>query len=150
MQPQMKQFLTRMTLFATVLLAICTFARSASAQTQFQGRCTLLYAAHWGKAVLPVGDFLLTFTRMDGVAMLLVQDAKSGRYVANEPVNITEESTKSGSALLIGTRAGQRIVHSIRIAELGQVFVYDPALAHGHTVEEVHNTQAVPVSAAKK
>jgi hypothetical protein len=137
-------------LLATVLLAICSFARPANAQAQFQGRFTLPYAAHWGKAVLPAGDFLLTFTRFEGTAMLVVQDAKSGRYIADEPINITEESTKGQSALLIGTRAGQRIVHSLRIAELGQVFVYDSALAHEYAVQEAHQTQAVPVSMAKK
>jgi hypothetical protein len=150
MKPQMKQFVTRVSLFAILLLAICSFARPANAQAEFQGRFTLPYAAHWGKAVLPAGDFLLTFTRFEGTAMLLVQDAKSGRYVANEPVNITEESTKSGSALLIGTRAGQRIVQSLRIAELGRVFVYEPELASGHTVEEANRTQVVPISTAKK
>jgi hypothetical protein len=150
MKPQMKQFVTSVSLFATLLLAICSFARPANAQTEFQGRFTLPYAAHWGKAVLPAGDFLLTFTRFHDSAMLLVQDAKSGRHIADEPINVTEESTKGRSALLIGTRAGQRIVHSVRIFELGQVFVYDPALAHGRAAGEANRIQVVPLSVAKK
>jgi hypothetical protein len=100
--------------------------------------------------VLPAGDFLLTFTRVSGYTMLVVQDAKRGRYIAYENLGIREDSTKGGSALLIGTRGGQRIVHSLRIAELGQVFVYDRALAREHAVQEARQRQAVPVSVAKK
>jgi hypothetical protein len=144
------RYATRVTLFATVLMAICSFARPANAQERFQGRFTLPYETHWGPAVLPPGDFLFTFAPVGGSTMLVVQDANSRRIVAHEPVSITDKSTEAGSALLIGTRAGQRIVHSLRIAELGEVFVYDPELARGHAVQEAHQTQAVPVSVAKK
>jgi hypothetical protein len=41
-------------------------------------------------------------------------------------------------------------VHSLRIAELGEVFVYDPDLAHGRVVEEARKTEDVPVVVAKK
>jgi hypothetical protein len=144
------RYATRVTLFATVLLAICSFARPANAQEMFQGRFTLPFEAHWSQAVLPAGDYLLTFTRLVGSAMLVVEDASSRRIVAYEPVKITDDSTQGGSALLVGTRAGQRIVHSLRIAELGQVFVYDRALAREYALQEAHQTQAIPVSMAKK
>jgi hypothetical protein len=143
------RYATRVALFATVLLAICSLARPANAQEIFQGKFTLPYETHWGKAVLPPGNFLFTFTGGSST-MLVVQDANSRRILAYEPVNITDKSTKGGSALLIATRAGQRIVQSLRIAELGQVFVYDPALARKYAVEEAHQTHAVPVSVAKK
>jgi hypothetical protein len=79
--------------------------------------------------------------------MLVIRNAKSLRFAAFESVNIREDSAKGESALLIGTRGGKRIVHSLRIAELGQVFVYDRALTRA--VEEAQ-TQGVPVVVAQK
>jgi hypothetical protein len=144
------RYATRVTLIATMLLAICSFTRPANAQERFQGRFTLPFEARWGQAVLPAGDFLLTFTQVGGSRMLVVEDAKSGRYIAFESLGSRKDNTKGESALLIGTRAGQRIIHSLRIAELGQVFVYDPALAREYAVQEARQTKAIPVSVAKK
>jgi len=127
-------------LLATVLLATCLSASSARAQSTFEGKFTLPYEAHWGQAVLPAGDYLLSITTTGNPAMVVIQDAKSHRcYAPGE------------SALLIGTRGTQRVIHSLRVAELGVVFVSDPALAHGRTVrEEARETQVVPVLQAKK
>jgi hypothetical protein len=144
------RYATRVTLFATVLLAICLFVRPANAQERFQGRFTLPFEAHWGQVVLPPGDFLLTFTQLGRSTVLVIQDAKSRRSIAYESLNVPVDSSKGESALLIGYRGGQRIVHTLRIAELGQVFVYDRALAREYAVQEARQTQAVPVSMAKK
>lgn len=143
MKPTTRRYASRVGLFATILLAICSFARPINSQVLYHGTLTLPYQTRWGKAVLPADEFLLTFTRFEGAAMLLVQDAKSGRYIADEPLNITEYSTKGQSALLIGTRGAVN-------CSLGQIFVCDRELARGHAVQEARQTQAVPVSVAKK
>jgi hypothetical protein len=59
--------------------------------------------------------------------------------------NITQDDTTGGSALLIGQRGKQSVIYSFRVAEVSQVFVYDPALAHGRGVLEADNSETVPV-----
>jgi hypothetical protein len=140
---------TRLTLFAAILLAITLLAGSANAQSLFKGKFTLQHETRWGQAVLPAGDYILTFD--DHLSnMLLVRDAKSLHRVAYVPANNRQDSTGGASALLITVRGSQQVVHSFRIAELGQVFVYDRSLANGREVEEARQTRSVPVIVAKK
>ncbi|MGH9715628.1 MAG: hypothetical protein ACRD4R_02710 [Candidatus Acidiferrales bacterium] len=137
------------TLLTAVLLASCVFASVAHGQGEVRGKFTLPYTAHWGLAVLPAGNYVLTFTT-DARQMIEIRNAKSGRLVAFEPMSIRDDSDHGGSALLIGTRGNQRVVYALRIAELQQVFFYDRALSHARNVEEAHATQAVPILVAEK
>jgi hypothetical protein len=141
---------TRATLFAAALLASCLFASLANAQAGMQGKFTLPYETHWGQAVLPAGDYQLRFT-LDGSGstMLVIRNAKTLRIVAFESANIREDSANDQSALLIATRGERHFVHSLRISEVGQVFVYDRELARA-AEEEARKAQAVPVIVAKK
>jgi hypothetical protein len=148
MKSRFIRYITKATLCAAVLLATGWFAQPANAQVGFRGKFTLPYEARWGQAVLPPGDYQLTFD--SDRSMLVIRDANSLRLVAFEPVKIREDSTDGGSALLIWTRGTQRVVYSLRIAELGQAFVYERPPAHGRAAEEARQTQAVPVVVAKK
>ena len=150
MKARIVRHITKATLYAAVLLAGCLFGSPANAQSDFQGNFTLQSETHWGRAVLPVGDYVLTFTHDNMPPMLVIRDAKSRLVVAYESVDIRERSTKGESALLISTRGKQRVVQSLQIAELGQMFVYDRAVRPGRTVEEARQTQVVPVLVAKK
>jgi len=141
---------TKMTLLATVLLATCSFASPASAQSAFRGKFTLPQQTHWGTAMLPAGEYVLALSQGTGSTMVVIRDAKSGNAVAFEASAIADHSGKGETALLISNRGEQRVVHSLRVAQLGEVFIYDPALARGRAVEEARNTAAVPVVAAKK
>jgi hypothetical protein len=138
---------TRLTLFAAALLATSLFAGTANAQS-FKGKFTLTHETHWGQAVLPAGDYLLSFDNHIS-NLLVVRDAKSGRGVAYEPINNRQDSKAGGSALLIGTRGSQQVVHSFRVAELGETFIYDRPLAR-RAVEEANNTATVRVLEARK
>ncbi len=145
--------ITKMTLLGIAAAAVYLSASVVAAQSvPFRWEFTLPYEAHWGRATLPSGDYVLTFeyVTMHEPPTAVVRDAKSLRIVAYEPLGIREDSTKGDSALLIATRRGRRIIHSLRIAQLGQVFVYDPALAHAHVVEQVGDTPVVPVVVAEK
>ncbi len=140
---------TRLTLFAAALLATALFAGSANAQSPFKGKFTLQHETRWGRAVLPAGHYIVTFDNHLS-KMLIIRDAKTLHAVAYEPINNAQDSTEGESALLIGVRGSQQVVHSFRLAELGQTFIYDPALANGRAVEEARQAQAVPVIVAKK
>jgi hypothetical protein len=138
-------------LFASVLLAVCLSAIPANAQSVFKGDFTLLQKTYWGDAVLPVGDYQLSVTTTGLPSMLIVRDAVSGKKVAMLAPQTREQSTTGESALLIGTRGGRQVIHSLRVAELGLVFISDPALAHGRGAStEAGKAQAVPVIVAKK
>ena len=138
---------TPLTLFAAALLATTLFAGTANAQSQFKGKFTLQHETRWCQAVLPAGHYTLTFD--DKISnMLVIRDAKSLHRVAYVPANIKQDSASGQSALLIAVRGSQQTVHSLRIAELGQVFVYDRTLARA--AEEARQTQDIPVIVAKQ
>lgn len=140
---------TGWTLFAAALLASALFAGSANAQSSLKGKFTLQHETRWGQAVLPAGNYLISFdNHMSN--MLVVRDAKTRHAVAYEPINNVQDSTEGESALLIAVRGSQQVVHSFRLAELGQTFIFDRELANRREVEEARQSQAVPVIVAKK
>lgn len=142
--------ITKVTLLAVTLGATLLFASAANAQfSTVEGRFTLPYEAHWGHAVLPPGNYQLTFTDNNTSPMLVIRDTKNLRVVAFEPIQ-NREGSKGESALLIASRGKQHVVQSLRIAELGEAFVYERQPAPGRTAEEARNTEAVPVIVAKK
>jgi hypothetical protein len=149
MKPNITRNATRLTLFAAALLATSLFAGTANAQSPFKGKFTLTHETRWGQAVLPAGHYTLTFDNHIS-NLLVVRDATSLRPVALEPTNNRQDSGKGGSALLIGGRGSHPVVYSLRLAELGETFIYDPALANRSAVEEAREAQAVPVIVAKK
>ena len=145
MKSKITQYATRAAVLAAVLLIGGLFGSVANAQS-FQGKFALPYAAQWGKATLQPGDYLLTFYG-EGT-MLVIRDAKSQRVVAFEPINDREDCGKGGSVLIIGTSGEQRVVRSLRIAELGEAYVYSRPSAR--EMEEARHTSAVPIVVAEK
>ena len=150
MKPKIVRHITKVTLFAAVFLAACLLGRPAYAQSQIQGSFTLSHETRWGQAVLPPGDYQLRFVINNGGPMLVIRDAKSRLVVAYESLDIRESSTTGESAILIGRRGNQQVVQSLRIAELGESFVYERPPAHGRAGEEARKTQVVPVLVAKQ
>lgn len=132
------------------LLVAGIFASPARAQSDFQGKFTFPYEVQWGKAVLPAGNYVLTFDRGMAGTMLVVSDANSRWNVAFEPINIHEDSAKADSELLITVLGRKHVVRSLTITELGQTFVYPAGRAFRHAIEEARVTQKVPILAAKK
>jgi len=136
-------------LLAAALLAGGLFSGGVSAQAGFQGKFTLSHETRWGQAVLPPGDYAVTFDNHDA-SILVIRDAKSRRTVAYESVNVREDASEGESALVIGVRRNQRVVNSLRIAELGETFVYQRPPAHSREAEEARQTETVPVLLAQK
>ena len=132
-----------------VLVMACLFGSPARAQAGFQGKFTLPYEVQWGKATLPAGDYVINYAG-PGMPMFVVRDAHSFKTVAFERVVNREDCASGTSALLIDTRGTERVVYSLRIAELGQVIAYDSSREHRRAVEEARQTQAVPVLVAEK
>jgi hypothetical protein len=148
MKTRKVQQMTKAVFCGAVLMAACLLGSPAKAQAGFQGKFTLPYEVQWGQATLPAGDYVINYAGPE-MPMFVIRDAHSLRAVALEPVQIREDCASGNSALLIGTRGTERVVHSLRIAELGQVIVYDRSLAHRRALEEARQTQAVPILQAK-
>ena len=76
--------------------------------------------------------------------------SKSGKEVAYLAPR-TKSEAQGKSALLIAGKSNQRVVHSLRLAELGEVFIYEPALARGaENVREAQIVQTLPIVVAKR
>ena len=142
--------------FSTIQLLMLGFlicflrAGVANAAPLYKGRFTLPYEVRWGQAVLPAGDYLLGFQDIGTRVFVLIRDAKSGKDIAFL-APLGNSDAKGPSALVIVGEGNHRVVHSLRLAELGEVFDYEPTLVRAATeVEEAHTMQTLPVLATKK
>jgi hypothetical protein len=143
---------SKVTLFAAVLLAVCIFTGSANAQSTFKGKFTLQHSARWGKTVLGAGDYVIDLNHNNdaGPLIAVIRYAKSGRVAARETCSAADGATKGDSALFIGHRGNQQVIHSFRVAQLGETFVYDRTLASRQVSEEAMDKEKIPVLEAKK
>jgi hypothetical protein len=149
MKTRITRTLSQVAFLAAALVASCFAGATANAQTAFKGKFTLPYEVRWGKAVLSPGEYTLSMTASDPGDMM-IEDARTGQTVAHLIFPSREDAGPGGSALLIGTRGQQLVVHSFRVAELRTTFVCDPSLAHPRrSREEARQSQAVPVLQAK-
>jgi hypothetical protein len=149
MKSRIVRDVAKTTLFAATLLIASLFGSPANAQVGFRGRFSLPYEAHWGDVALPAGDYQITFIYGSVFTTVAIRDAKTRRIVALEPVNIREDS-KGESSLLIHTSGSRRVVYGLRIAELGEAFLYEDPRARGGSIDEVSQAQTIPVLWTKK
>ena len=144
----------RSTLFAAVLVAVLIFTGNANAQTTYRGTFTLQHSARWGKTVLGPGDYIVRVNLEGGSSPLIAEItyAKRGRVAARESCTNADTFKANGekSALLLGHRGGQPVVHSFRVAELGQTFIFDRTLANRQGAEKALNQENVPVLEVKR
>jgi hypothetical protein len=146
----LKKNLSTVQLLTLGLLVSFLWAGVANAAPPYRGRFSLPYEVHWGHAVLPAGEYLLRFVDVQTFVFVVIQDAKSGKEVAYLAPS-TKSEAQGKSALLIAEVGNQQVVHSLRLAELGEVFIYEPALARGaEDVREAHKVQTLPIVAVKR
>jgi hypothetical protein len=132
------------------VIVFAMLAPAANAQSYYNGKFDLPFEAHWGLATLPAGHYVFQITNNDVYSVVIVRKAETRKFVAYERVDFKQSSTSNKSALLISTRGGQQIVYSLRIAELGQVFVCDPKLAgEAARTLQARNNSEVPLLVAE-
>jgi hypothetical protein len=145
-----KKSVSMIQLLTLGLLACLLGAGVANAAPLYRGRFTLPYEVRWGQAVLPAGDYLLGFQDIGTRVFVLIRDAKSGKDIAFLALSGNSDA-KGPSALVIVGEGNHRVVHSLRLAGLGEVFTYKPALARGtEDVREASKMQTLPIMAVKK
>jgi hypothetical protein len=127
------------------------FAGTANAQAispAYVGKITLTAETHWGKAVLQPGSYTITIKSTGSPVIALIRNA-NGDALTYEVSGAQSRNHSGLNALLIGEKHGQLTVHSLALAELGIVLVYDRSLAREKT-QYAQQDQAVPVAWAKK
>jgi hypothetical protein len=116
----------------------------------YRVKFTLPYATRWGHAVLPAGEYRIRFQDVQAHVFMVLEDAKSGKDVAYL-TPVTNSHAQGTSALLIANEGDQRVVHSLRLAELDEVFIFEPELARGaRDVWQAQTMQTLSVVAMKK
>jgi hypothetical protein len=146
----LKKNLSTLQLLTLGLLVSFLWVGVANAAPLYRGRFSLPHQVRWGQAVLPAGEYLVKFADVQTRVFVVIQDAKSGKDVAYL-TPVTNGKAQGTSALLIANDGDQRVVHSLRLAELGEVFIFEPALARGvGDVREAHTMETLPLLATKK
>jgi hypothetical protein len=137
-------------LFVAFVLAASVFAAGAHAETRFRGRFRLANEVHWGKAVLPAGEYTILIAPPQGPspAASLIRSA-SGETQFIPPTLVTEESNKGVNSLVITVRGNERRVRSLNLPGLGQSLIYEP-LSKSERETLAKTDQAVPVTVAAK
>jgi hypothetical protein len=146
------RILTLGRLLAGALLMGSLFAAVAGAQSiVYQGKFTLPYEVRWSGSTLPAGDYSIKINST-GSPMIALIRSTSGKPAVTYVMNGSIDTDQKGqNALLITARNGKNIVHSLAVADLGVVLVYDPGLAHEKpSVEEAQAEHSVPLVSAKK
>jgi len=131
------------------LLMALLWVGVAQAAPVYQGKFALPYSVRWGQAVLPAGEYLLRFEDVRTHVFVVIQEAKSHQDVALVAA-MTVGETRGGSGLLIAGDGNHRVVQSLSLAEVGQVFTYEPVITHrAKGVQERHVTHVMPIVALK-
>ena len=134
-------------LFAAVLLATCAFAASANAQS-FYAKFTLPFDTHWGKNVLPAGDYTISLDSRTNVALVRSAD---GQTVGFTPIPIEASSKKGATALFVMVHGNERIVRSLNLPEHGVSLIYTPTTsAEREILAKADQVKVVPVMTAGK
>lgn len=138
-------------LLVAALLTSLFLAGTAPAQAQhpaFVGTFTLTQPTHWGKCVLQPGNYTITIKSTASPMIASIRDAE-GNAVTDVVSGARSGKTSRVNALLIKEKNGQLEVHSLALADLGMVLIYDPGLAR-ETVHEARTSQTLPVMSAKE
>jgi len=134
-------------MFAVVLLATCAFATAANAQT-LAAKFTLPFEVHWGKNVLPAGEYSVSIDSSASVGLVRSANGKTAFYT---PIPIRAYSHTGNTALFVMVRGNDRIVRSLNLPTRGVSLIYRPTTsAEREMLAEADQVKTVPVIMAGK
>lgn len=135
-------------LLATLVMSLLCVGTVQAQFPVYRGKFTLPYQVHWGNGVLEPGDYTITIqsTGIPTIASISKADGDGGIWVVSR---VHGEPTNGVNALLAKEKDGQLTVHSLSLADLRMVLIYDPSLAR-ESVQEARVSRTVPVMWAKK
>ena len=142
--------LAAITLLAMSLLTglfCCSTAGAQSGLTALIGKFTLTHEVRWGKGVLRPGNYTITIESA-GLPIIARVSKTDGIAVALVTTIACSDRTGGVNALLVKQSNGQLVVHSLALAKMGMLLIYDPSLAREG--QEARRNQAVPILWVKK
>jgi hypothetical protein len=145
------QRIVRMALLVAVLLMSLFSVGPARAQGQspaYVGTFTTTNQIQWSTTVLQPGSYTITIKSTGSPIVASIRNAK-GDAVTHVVSGARTGKTNGVNALLIKEKNGQLQVHSLALADLGMVLIYDPGLAR-EAVQEARASKTLPVTWAKK
>jgi hypothetical protein len=136
--------------FAALLMSLFFVGASLAQEALpvYCGKFTLTEPIHWGKSVLQSGDYTITIESAGAPVFALIRDGRN-RPVAAVMTNIRSGNTTAVNALLLKEKDGQLWVHTLALADLKVVLIFDPVLAR-QSIQEAQVSKTVPVMWAKK
>jgi len=146
---------TKVLLFVAAMLAASLGAVGAHAQAAYAdsghaARFTLPYEVHWGKAVLPAGEYSIS-VRSTGLPALV--RSRDGKNLIFTPAPVVADKNEGGpaSALLIAVLGNQREVLSLSLPHLGNCLVFRRlSQAEREMITRIDSLPATPVTAASR
>jgi hypothetical protein len=146
-----KRLILRATFILAALAASFTLAGSARAQdvsAVFVGKFTITSPVRWGKSTLPPGTYSVRIDSTAAPVRAIIRNDRSD--FAIRVISFASSDYHNGSnALRLNVRNGSLVVHSLALADLDTVLIYDLSPAQ-KKVEEAHADATVPVLVARK
>ena len=133
---------------ALVALGLCLSAGLGKAQTAYEGKFTLPFEAHWGRAVLPAGDYSISirsateqhllFVRGEGKTAIILAQGTSTRLISEE------------SHLTVVNTGGNRAITQLEAGQLGLAFDYSiPKMKKKVEARSHPEVHSVPLSTTR-
>jgi hypothetical protein len=140
--------LLKVGLIAFAALASWGFAGTANAQMTPAGRFNLPFEVHWGRNVLPPGQYTIF---MDSSARTVLVQSNSGKNSFYTTIPILKSIEKGSTAQLVLARGNERMVRSLNLPGRGLSLMYSPATnAEREETAKANQVEAVPVITARK
>ena len=142
---------TKVQLFVAVILTAGLFAAFANAQSGsgfliYRGNFTLPHEAHWGKAMLPAGEYSISFDSNRTPALVRSKDRKTSVFT---PMPITNDGNKGPATLVIAAHGNEREVLSLNLPAIGSSLVYKRLTqAQREMTAKMEQVQVAPAKAA--
>jgi hypothetical protein len=134
-------------LFAAAVLAVGLFASTGYAQTDYSGRFTLPAEVHWGRTVLPAGQYSIRMEPFGVTAKVMSADGKIAFFT---PIGLRNLSKKGAAGLTVLVSGNNRTVLSLNLPERDISLVYHPVSpAERELLAKTDQPAPVPIIAAK-
>lgn len=138
---------TWLKMFFGVLIATSVFTLTANAHSSFAGKFTLPFEVHWGRAVLPAGQYFISMDATTGPAM--VSSMKGDKTIYTEAPAVAN-SHSGGTSLTITTTANERRVRYLNVRELGKLLIFAPrSKSEREELAKTVSSNTIPVVTAK-
>jgi len=147
MERKTMRLTTKVRLFAAVLLATFAFTGAAKADTMAI-KFNLPFEVHWGKNVLPPGEYSVTMDSYSNVGLVRPVRGKTAFYT---PIPTKAYNRTGNTALYVLVRGDERIVRSLNLPARGISLVYRPTTeAEREILAKADKLQTVPIITAGK